>query len=99
MIPPQQVSAFIDRAVAEFDAETLGPEYSPGATSSWDAIVGAWQQFKALVDRLDRAVAEPLAPGAARRLTAAHRLVHDDAYRLAFWLPHVATALTRQRRR
>jgi hypothetical protein len=95
---PQRIAEFVDEAVAKFDASTLGPDYSPGSTSTWRTIVCDWQRFKALVDRVDRAVREPLTPGATRSLIAARLLVHADAYRLAFWLPHVASALKRHAR-
>jgi hypothetical protein len=92
--PSDEVIALVDALVAQLDADTLeGPYVSP-ATTSYQVIVTAWQRFRALVDCLDSAVAEPFASGAAHTLTTAEGLAADEVDKLIFWLTHVGEAIT-----
>jgi hypothetical protein len=95
MSPPPGVIELIDHLVAKLDKEAMGDEYRPGATSSYGAIVFAWERLRALFNHLDPAVSNPLAEGAASVLREADKLVGVDVDRVAFWLIHVAEAIDR----
>jgi uncharacterized membrane-anchored protein len=97
MRPPSEVVQLVDHLVAKLDRETLGNDYRPGATSSYSVIVAAWERFKALVDRLDHAVANPVDEGAASVLRTADALVGLDVDRVAFWLVPRGRGLRRPR--
>jgi hypothetical protein len=97
MRPAPEVIQVVDHLVAKFDQETLGDDYRPGVTSSYQVIAAAWERFKSLVDHLDLAVARPLEEGAASVLQGADALVGLEADRVAFWLVHVGDAIKRCR--
>ena len=95
MRPSRPVIERVDQLVAQLDGVTTEDVHLP-ATSSYAVIVVAWKRFKTLVDYVDAAVADPFADDAVDWLSHADRLSDHDAYRLSFWLSHVAEAIARQ---
>src|SRR5262245_49777632 len=95
MRPPPEVVALIDELVARLDQQTLPREHHLGATSNYEAIAVAWERFKALVDRVDLAVSQPLVNDAGSVLLSADALVGIEVDKLAFWLRHLGEAIRR----
>jgi hypothetical protein len=91
--PSEEIVVRIDELVAKLDAATLEAPFTLPATSSYAVIVDAWGRFKAFVDALGSAVAQPFAHGASGTLLCADSLVDDATFKLAFWLTHVGEAV------
>jgi hypothetical protein len=90
-----EVIAVVDEMIEALDAATLGAVQRRKATSSFAFIVASWDRFRVLVDALETALTNPLDPAAAMVLKRAAELVDQDAYRLSFWLTHIAEATER----
>jgi hypothetical protein len=93
--PSNEVIALVDALVARLDAETMDEPIKLPGTSSYAVIVASWKRFKATIDSLDSAVADPLGDGAADVLISAEALAGRDVDKLVFWLTHVGEAITR----
>jgi hypothetical protein len=91
--PAPEVIALVDALLARLDATTITEPGTASATSSYVAIVNAWERFKSKVDGLDQVVAQPFTAGAARMLMSADSLAGVELDRLVFWLVHVGEAL------
>lgn len=91
----QDVIERVDGLVSQLDQATIENVELP-ATSSYAVIVEEWERFKMFVGHVDAAVADPFSDDAADWLSRADRLTDHDAYRLSFWLTHVAEAISRQ---
>lgn len=94
-LPPHPFVAEVDTLVAALDAATVGKESPAPTTSSYAAIVDAWDSYRDLVDQLDVAVSAPLSLGAPQLFRRAPELVNERAHKLAFWLQHVGEAVFR----
>lgn len=93
--PSPEMIARVDALVAQLDAETFDQPIELPATSSYDVIVTAWERFKAFIEVIDCAVADPFANGAVDVLASVEGLVGRDTDKLVFWLTHVGAAIDR----